>query len=96
MGCNVLVRISLTMASDEVYDNGSYQLKDIDGTIHERRVNGWRLKQYLNRGPTYLHNVNEELDDDATDQNVVVKIFVHRRKTERSEKNRNVQRCTFT
>ena len=54
----------------EVYDNGSYQLKDIDGTIHELRVNGWRLKQYLNRGPTYLHNVNEELDDDATDQNV--------------------------
>ena len=28
------------------------------------------FKANVNRGPTYLHNVNEELDDDATDPNI--------------------------
>ena len=38
----------------DCFDNGSYQLKNMDGTLHELRVNGWRLKKYVNHGPTYI------------------------------------------
>ena len=31
------------------YENGSYKLQDVDGKIHETRVNGWRLKPYFLR-----------------------------------------------
>ena len=31
----------------ERFQNGSYQLKDIDGKNHKTRVNGWRLKPYF-------------------------------------------------
>ena len=31
----------------EVFDNGSYQLKDLDGSMHKERVNGLRLKPYI-------------------------------------------------
>lgn len=30
----------------EKFTNGSYQLRDIAGTLHKTRVNGWRLKHY--------------------------------------------------
>ena len=31
------------------YENGSYKLQDVDGKIHETRVNVWRLKPYFLR-----------------------------------------------
>lgn len=33
----------------EVFDNGSYQLQDLDGMVHPMRVNGYRLKKYISR-----------------------------------------------
>lgn len=33
----------------EKYDNGTFQLTDLDGTPHESRVNGYRLKKYVAR-----------------------------------------------
>ncbi|MCO5564639.1 hypothetical protein L7F22_018305 [Adiantum nelumboides] len=33
----------------EVFNNGSYQLKDLDGKMHKERVNGIRLKPYVTR-----------------------------------------------
>ena len=52
------------------FDNGSYQPKDLDGTLHDLRVNGWRLKQYVDRGPTYVHDANQDLDDFDWEQEV--------------------------
>ena len=31
------------------YNNGSYQLQDVEGKVHQTRVNGWRLKPYFQR-----------------------------------------------
>ena len=31
------------------FDNGSYQLMDASGTLHQTRVNGWRLKPYFSQ-----------------------------------------------
>ena len=31
----------------ERFQNGSYQLKDVDGKNHKTKVNGWRLKPYF-------------------------------------------------
>lgn len=31
------------------YSNGSYQLSDLDGSLHSNRVNGFRLKKYVVR-----------------------------------------------
>ena len=31
------------------YDNGSYLLQDLSGKVHRTRVNGWRLKPYIQR-----------------------------------------------
>ena len=45
------------------YANGSYQLKDVDGTLHPYRVNGWRLKKYVTRGPTYIPQVTNDIVD---------------------------------
>ena len=33
----------------EVYNNGSYLLKDMDGKVHQERVNGLRLQPYTTR-----------------------------------------------
>ena len=33
----------------EKFDNGSYQLMDVSGTVHKTRVNGWRLKPYFSQ-----------------------------------------------
>ena len=53
------------------YDNGSYQLKDVDGALHSYRVNGWRLKKYVTRGPTYIPQVtNDIVDTDGWEQEV--------------------------
>ena len=53
------------------YDNGSYQLKDVDGALHSYRVNGWRLKKYVTRGPTYISQVtNDIFDTDGWEQEV--------------------------
>ena len=34
---------------DHRYKNGSYQLKDLSGKLHQSRVNGWRLKPFFQR-----------------------------------------------
>ena len=31
------------------YVNGSYKLQEVNGKVHETRVNGWRLKPYFLR-----------------------------------------------
>ena len=31
------------------FSNGTYQLADLDGSLHESRVNGYRLKKYFAR-----------------------------------------------
>ena len=33
----------------EVFDNGSYQLQDLDDMVHPTRVNGYRLKKYISK-----------------------------------------------
>lgn len=33
----------------QVFPNGTYQLADLDGTLHASRVNGYRLKKYYAR-----------------------------------------------
>ena len=47
----------------DLIDNGSYQLKNLDNTLHELRVNGWRLKKYVNRGPTYISIVDKDIQE---------------------------------
>ncbi|MCO5579491.1 hypothetical protein L7F22_033346 [Adiantum nelumboides] len=54
------------------FDNGTYQLADLDGTEHKYRVNGYRLKKYLARLMTI---VTEEMllmekDNDKVIENV--------------------------
>ena len=34
---------------ENFFDNGTYQLADLDGTLHVSRVNGLRLKKYFPR-----------------------------------------------
>ncbi len=44
----------------EKFNNGSYQLQDIDGKDHGTRVNGWRLKPYFCRiKPKLTHDVGD-------------------------------------
>ena len=33
----------------EKFNNGSYQLMDASGALHNTRVNGWRLKPYFSQ-----------------------------------------------
>ena len=47
----------------DCFDNGSYQLKDMDGTLHELRVNGWRLKKYVNQGHTYISIMDKDIQE---------------------------------
>ena len=46
----------------ESFANGTYQLADLDGTLHASRVNGFRLKQYHAR--LMMVKKDEELVDD--------------------------------
>ena len=46
----------------ESFANGTYQLADLDGTLHVSRVNGFRLKRYHTR--LMLMQKDEELVDD--------------------------------
>ena len=39
------------------FDNGTYQLADLDGTLHANRVNGFRLKRYVARMMSLVSNV---------------------------------------
>ena len=34
---------------EQTFSNGTYQLQDLDGKSHKRRVNGIRLKKYIAR-----------------------------------------------
>ena len=55
----------------DCFDNGSYQLKNLDDTLHELRVNGWRLNKYVNRGPTYNSIMDKDTQEiDAWEQEV--------------------------
>ena len=42
----------------EKFANGSYQLVDISGKLHQTRVNGWRLKPYFSQ----VFNEQEDLE----------------------------------
>ena len=46
----------------ESFANGTYQLADLDGTLHVSRVNGFRLKQ--NHARLMMVQKDEELVDD--------------------------------
>ena len=41
----------------EKFDNGTYQLADLDGALHANRVNGFRLKKYVARMMTLVSDV---------------------------------------
>ena len=47
----------------DCFDNGSYQLNNLDGNIHELRVNGWNLKKYVNSGPTYISIMDKDIQE---------------------------------
>ena len=46
----------------ERFQNGSYQLKDVDGKNHKIRVNGWRLKPYF---PQNFGDDDEDREQEA-------------------------------
>lgn len=48
------------------YKNGSYQLQDLSGKLHQTRVNGWRLKPYLVRIEAAPPLCVVEEEDEAT------------------------------
>ena len=61
----------------EKFANGSYQLEDLDGMVHERRVNGVKLKKYFVRimqvstcGPVVWKSKKPEdlLDEDVSEE----------------------------
>ena len=43
------------------FANGTFQLADMDGTWHDARVNGYRLKKYLERLMTIVKDEDCEL-----------------------------------
>ena len=53
----------------EVFPNGTYQLANLDGTLHGSRVNGLRIKQYHARLMVVL---SDELHDSEEVADVVL------------------------
>ena len=43
------------------FDNGSFQLMDINGKVHNTRINGWRIRPYFPR----IFEVNEMVELEA-------------------------------
>ena len=57
----------------ESFANGTYQLADLDGTLHSLRVNGFRLKKYHSRLMLVLKDEVHECEETPNEDAIMTK-----------------------
>ena len=57
----------------EIFANGTYQLEDLDGTLHASRVNGFHLKKYHSRLMLVLKDEVHEGEETPNEDTVMTK-----------------------